>query len=128
MAVALISISIVAGVDAKPRPLQSPRDVCKAGQICKCSNDTEFQMATCCTQDASGFVNCEQCNVDTNTGNYVDCRVYGGKQLDYSKTHANPPSSGALGSKQPNPGNGLLIFNPPNNAKAFVNSNNSSKK
>ena len=68
---------------------------------------------------------CETCDIDTKTGDYVNCSICGGKLLDNSKTHGNPPSSGALGSQPQNPGNGLLIFNPPNNVKTFVNSNSS---
>ena len=50
MTVTLISSSIVAGVDAKPRPIHTPRDICQgAGDRCYCSNDTVNLTAECCT-------------------------------------------------------------------------------
>jgi hypothetical protein len=118
MAVALISSSIVAGVDAKPGSGGNPRDVCKAGQDCNCRNDTVNQLAICCSKDTSGISTCESCDIDTESGDYVNCDV--AKPLDNSKTHGNPPTSGALGSQPQNPGN-VMTFNPPNNAKTFVN-------
>ncbi len=127
MTVALISRSIVAGVDAKPRPIFSPDDICiGAGNRCYCSNDTANLTAECCVTTNSGSVNCERCDIDTKTGDYVNCSITETKPLDNSKTHGNPPTSGALGSQPQNPGN-VMTFNPPNNAKTFVNSNNSSK-
>ena len=110
MAVALISSSIVAGVDAEPRSTESPRDICiGAGDRCYCGNDTVNPTEECCVTGGGNTV-CETCDIDTKTGDYVNCSISGGKPLDNSKTHGNPRSSGALGSQPQNPSNGLLIL------------------
>ena len=76
MTVALISRSIVAGVDAKPRPIFSPRDICiAAGDRCYCSNDTVSLTAECCVDDGSKGVACETCDIDPESGDYVNCSI-----------------------------------------------------
>jgi len=68
MAVALISSSIVAEVDAKPRIVGSPDDICiAAGDRCYCSNDTANLAATCCVDNGSRGVVCETCDIDTRS-------------------------------------------------------------
>ena len=68
MVVALISSSIVAEVDAKPRIVGSPDDICiAAGDRCYCSNDTANLAATCCVDNGSRGVVCETCDIDTRS-------------------------------------------------------------
>ena len=71
-------------------------------------------------QDRSGIETCELCDIDTKTGDYVNCYTFTGFTKDDSKILGNPPSNGDLGTLQQSPGN-RLIFNPPNNAKTFSN-------
>src|SRR6478672_4498710 len=73
MAVALISSSIVAEVDAKPRSTGSPDDICIIAENhgCYCSNDTVNLTAECCADNGSQGVKCETCDIDTKTGDYV---------------------------------------------------------
>src|SRR6476619_2900938 len=69
MAVALISSSIVAEVDAKPRSTGSPDDICIIAENhgCYCSNDTANLTAECCADNGSQGVKCETCDIDTKT-------------------------------------------------------------
>jgi len=128
MDVALISSSIVAGVDAKPRSIHAPNEICLgAGDSnCFCSNDVEHLTATCCVTIRTGSVNCETCDIDTKTGDYVNCEITIGLTRGGSNLPGAPHHGAYLGSQPQNPGN-VMTFNPPNNAKTFVNSNNSSK-
>jgi hypothetical protein len=129
MAITLISSYIVAGVDAKPRPIESPQDICPIAeneQHCFCSNDTENLTATCCTTSIGAGTNCETCDIDTKTGDFVNCVATKGFTNGGSNLPGAPHHGAYLGSQPQNPGN-VMIFNPPNNAKTFVNSNNSSK-
>lgn len=127
MTVTLILSYIVSGVDAKPRPIQSPQDICIGGGMskCFCSNDTENLTATCCISHGAD-VYCERCDIDTKTGDYVNCNVTKGFTTGGSNLPGAPHHGAALGSDQQNPGN-VMTFNPPNKAKTFVNSNNSSR-
>lgn len=113
LTITLTSSSIVAGVDAEPT--ESPQDIC-IGNLpnCFCNNDTANLTAECCST-AKGHTQCEICDIDTNTGDYVNCNFVQGKPIDNSKTHGNPPTSGTLGSQEQNPG--IMQFNPPNSAK-----------
>jgi len=127
MTVALISSSIVAEVDAKPRSINSPQDICiDPGPSCFCSNDTVNLTAECCITNPNGKTVCETCDIDTESGDYVNCVINPGLTRGGSNLPGAPHHGAALGSDQQNPGN-VMTFNPPNNAKTFVNSNNSSK-
>ena len=128
MAVALISSSIVAEVDAKPRIVGSPDDICtfEEGNSCFCSNDTANLTAECCATNSNGNAKCETCDIDTKTGDYVNCVINNGLTRGGSNLPGAPHHGAYLGSQPQNPGN-VMTFNPPNNAKTFVNSNNSSK-
>jgi len=129
MAVALISSSIVAEVDAKPRSINGPDDICiAAGDRCYCSNDTADLSAYCCVDNGSKGVTCETCDIDTETGDYVNCVITTGLTRGGSNLPGAPHHGAALGSDQQNPPGNVMTFNPPpNNAKTFANSNNSSK-
>ena len=128
ISVALISISIVAGVDAKPRPVNTPQDICLGAGYsrCYCSNDTESLTAECCVDNGSKGVTCETCDIDTESGDYVNCVINSGLTRGGSNLPGAPHHGAYLGSQPQNPGN-VMTFNPPNNVKTFVNSNNSSK-
>src|SRR6476646_5657064 len=128
MAVALISSSIASEVDAKPRSVGSPDDICirAEGDNCYCSNDTADLSAYCCVDNGSKGVTCETCDIDTETGDYVNCVINSGLTRGGSNLPGAPHHGAYLGSQPQNPGN-VMTFNPPNNAKTFVNSNNSSK-
>jgi len=128
MAVALISSSIIAEVDAKPRIVGSPDDICtfEDGNSCFCSNDTVNLTAECCATNSNGKTSCETCDIDTKTGDYVNCVINNGLTRGGSNLPGAPHHGAYLGSQPQNPGN-VMTFNPPNNAKTFVNSNNSSK-
>src|SRR4051794_8278151 len=118
MDVALISSSIVAGVDAKPRSIHAPNEICLgAGDSnCFCSNDVEHLTATCCVTIRTGSVNCETCDIDTKTGDYVNCEITIGLTRGGSNLPGAPHHGAYLGSQPQNPGN-VMTFNPPNNAK-----------
>src|SRR6476469_7829994 len=128
MTVALISSSIVAEVDAKPRSTGSPDDICIIAENhgCYCSNDTANLTAECCATTNTGNTNCETCDIDTKTGDYVNCVINSGLTRGGSNLPGAPHHGAYLGSQPQNPGN-VMTFNPPNNAKTFVNRNNSSK-
>jgi len=127
MAVALISSSIASEVDAKPRSTGSPDDICIIAENhgCFCSNDTVNLTAYCCVS-SNGQTNCEHCDIDTKTGDYVNCVINNGLTRGGSNLPGAPHHGAYLGLQPQNPGN-VITFNPPNNAKTFVNSNNSSK-
>jgi hypothetical protein len=128
MVVALISSSIASEVDAKPRSTGSPDDICIIAENhgCYCSNDTVNLTAECCATTNTGNTNCETCDIDTKTGDYVNCVINSGLTRCVSNLPGAPHHGAYLGSQPQNPGN-VMTFNPPNNAKTFVNSNNSSK-
>ena len=127
MAVALISRSIASEVDAKPRSIHTPQDIyLGAMPRCYCSNDTEHLTAECCADNGSKGVVCETCDIDTESGDYVNCVINSGLTRGGSNLPGAPHHGAYLGSQPQNPGN-VMTFNPPNNAKTFVNSNNSSK-
>ena len=104
MTVALISSSIVAGVDAKPRPIYSPDDICIAvGYRCFCSNDTESLTAECCVDNGSKGVRCETCDIDTKTGDYVNCVITTGFTKGGSNLPGAPHHGAYLGSQHKTP-------------------------
>ena len=123
MTVAMISISILSNVDAKPRSINTPQDICieASNPRCYCTNNTENLTAECCVS-TNGNTACETCDIDTETGDYVNCVITTGFTKGGSNLPGAPHHGAALGSDQQNPGN-VLTFNPPNNAKKFVNGN-----
>jgi hypothetical protein len=98
MSVALISSSIVAGVDAKPSAIHAPNEICLgAGDSnCFCSNDVEHLTATCCATTRTGSVNCETCDIDTKTGDYVNCEITIGLTRGGSNLPGAPHHGAAL--------------------------------
>ena len=130
MAVALISSSIVSEVDAKPRTVGSPDDICtfEEGYSCYCGNDTVNLTAECCSTNYNGKTVCETCDIDTKTGDYVNCVINNGLTRGGSNLPGAPHHGATLGSDQQNPPGNVMTFNPPNNAKTFANSNNNSSK
>jgi hypothetical protein len=126
MAIALISRSIASEVDAKPRIVASPDDICTIadGYSCYCSNDTVNLTAECCTTNSNGKTVCETCDIDTESGDYVNCVINSGLTRGGSNLPGAPLHGATLGSDQQNPPDNVMTFNLPNNVKTF-NSNTS---
>ena len=66
------------------------RDICNGfGQRCYCRNDTENLTAECCVSGNNGDVTCETCDIDTKTGDYVNCVITTG----FTKGGSNLPGA-----------------------------------
>jgi hypothetical protein len=97
MAVVLISSFIIAEVDAKPRSINTPQDICIIpGPSCFCSNDTEDLTATCCITNPNGKTVCETCDIDTESGDYVNCVINPGLTRGGSNLPGAPHHGAAL--------------------------------
>jgi len=78
---------------------KSPRDICTIDPTkkCECYNSPKNLAAFCCYKDQTGKENCESCDIDTNTGDYVNCTVL--EQPPTPKKHggtAFPKGGGVL--------------------------------
>ena len=94
------------------------------GQRGKCNNDVERLQVDCCWTESYGplfpsvtFTVCQTCNIDTNTGGFVDCtevqRTSGGgtfeaQQIPPSNTTI-PPAGGGVFEAQPLPPSNTTI-------------------
>ncbi len=84
---------------------KSPRDVCDLTpkSKCTCVNLVLVLQARCCSYTSSGnVIACEACNIDTNTGDYVDCHDVAVKKSPTTGT-ANVPQGGGVLEQPPTP-------------------------
>lgn len=81
---------------------KSPRDICKLNPTakCECYNVPKRLVAFCCYTTQSGKVNCESCDIDTNTGDYVNCTV---DRKSPTTGQANIPQGGGVLEQPPTP-------------------------
>jgi hypothetical protein len=96
----LISLLVVMLIYSSPTSAlaKSPRDVCDLTprSKCTCENVPERLSAICCSYTSSGnLIACEECSVDTNTGDYVNCHDITGKKSPTTGT-ANVPQGGGV--------------------------------
>jgi hypothetical protein len=81
---------------------KSPRDICTIDPTkkCECYNSPKNLAAFCCYKDQTGKENCESCDIDTNTGDYVNCMV---ERKPPTTGQANIPQGGGVLEQPPTP-------------------------
>jgi hypothetical protein len=87
----------------------SPRDICEGGLDinCKCVNFPKSLQASCCTYATGTTIqlNCKTCDIDIATGDFVNCRVIPG-------TEVQPPTPTPSSPAAPQQGSGGVLEQP----------------